>query len=104
MFISIHEIHHSAESSYALIILFPAISDSLIGVHLLIIASVDVYYRDANMGNDISWMSNGLCHFASLLTIFANILSLYTLGFLSISRLKLTVDPLKTQIDEHRVP
>ena len=104
MGISICGIRKSSDSSsYDKIILCLSFSDSMIGLHLFIIAGADAYFGMFYMSYDISWRGNGFCHFASIFTIFANIMSMYTLGFLSVSRLQLTINPLTTEINEPKL-
>ncbi len=101
MAISLFKRIKSSESlhlSYDTIVMFQAFSDFLIGLHLLVIAGADMYFMETYIIHDIAWRTSGLCHFASTFSIFANLLSMYTLGFLSVSRLNITKNPLTTNI------
>ncbi len=96
-------IKSSEPVSYDMIVMFQAISDFLVGLHLIIIAAADTYYIETYISNDIAWRSSGLCNFVSIFSIFSNVLSMYTLGFLSISRLQIVKEPLRQSLQEKSV-
>ncbi len=83
---------------YRIIVRFLAMSDAMIGFQLVIVAAGDVYFGEEYTRYDITWRGSVMCHFASMLAIFANVLSMYTLGLLSLARLLVTISPLNSKI------
>lgn len=56
-----------------------AVSDLLMGMYLLTIAVVDIYYRGVYSVYDSAWRSSKLCAFAGFLSTFSSELSVFTL-------------------------
>ena len=70
--------------SYMLVNL--ASSDFLMGIYLLIIGAMDVYFRGNYAVHDILWRSSGLCSLAGFLSTFSGELSVLTLTVITIDR------------------
>jgi len=49
------------------------------GIYLLIIASVDAYYRGIYFIVDASWRQSSLCHFAGFLSTLSSEFSVFAL-------------------------
>ena len=71
-----------------------AISDLLMGVYLIIIASVDVIYRDKYARYDHQWRQSNLCRFAGVLSTVSGLLSNIMLACITYERLRVTVWPI----------
>ncbi|XP_078576616.1 uncharacterized protein LOC144862181 isoform X4 [Branchiostoma floridae x Branchiostoma japonicum] len=63
-----------------------AIADYLMGVYMLIIAAVDIYYRGQYINYDDYWRYSSLCQFAGFLYIVSVEMSLYALTIITIDR------------------
>ncbi|XP_012945994.1 G-protein coupled receptor GRL101 [Aplysia californica] len=72
-----------------------ALGDLLMGVYLLMIASVDSHYRGVYMLHDLSWRHSALCQFAGFLSTFSSELSVLTLTVITIDRLVCIIFPLR---------
>ena len=64
-----------------------AISDFLLGVYLIIIASADVYYRGNYMMNDDLWRTGWLCNLAGVISTFSSEASVFFICLITIDRL-----------------
>ncbi|XP_072037009.1 G-protein coupled receptor GRL101-like [Amphiura filiformis] len=63
-----------------------AISDCLMGIYMLILASVDVYYGSKYFQYAELWRSSGLCKIAGFLSLLSSEASVYFLVLISIDR------------------
>ncbi|CAG9863166.1 unnamed protein product [Phyllotreta striolata] len=63
-----------------------AIADLCIGIHLLLTAAVDACSIGAYFNSAIDWQEGNGCNVAGFLTIFGNILSVYTLTVITTER------------------
>ncbi|XP_033110165.1 G-protein coupled receptor GRL101-like [Anneissia japonica] len=63
-----------------------AVSDALMGVYMLIIASADVYYRDDYVTHDRYWKGSFICNFAGILAFLSSETSVFTLTVISCDR------------------
>ena len=64
-----------------------AISDFLMGVYLIIIASADVYYRGDYMMHDDAWRTGWLCNFAGVIATLSSETSVLCICLVSLDRL-----------------
>ena len=64
-----------------------AISDLLMGLYLIIIASADMFYRGEYSLYDESWRNNNLCTFAGVLASLSSEQSLLLIGLITLDRL-----------------
>lgn len=70
-------------------------SDFLMGVYLLIIASVDVYYRGNYILNADAWRSSFLCQLAGVLAMLSSEVSVFILTIMTLDRALAIIYPLK---------
>ncbi|XP_033099551.1 uncharacterized protein LOC117103150 [Anneissia japonica] len=63
-----------------------AVSDALMGVYMLIIASADVYYRDDYVTHDRYWKGSFICNFAGILAFLSSETSVFSLTVISCDR------------------
>ena len=63
-----------------------AIGDFLMGIYLIFIASVDVYYRGDYARHDAMWKGSHLCTFAGILSTLSGELSVATLVIITTDR------------------
>ena len=75
------------------LILNLAISDSLMGTYMLIIAITDVYYRDVYVYYADAWKNGFMCGAAGFLSVLSSEASLYTLTVISVDRFICIVFP-----------
>ena len=71
------------------------LSDFLMGVYMLIIASVDVYYRGTYIVYADSWRESGLCQFAGILAMLSSEVSVFMLTAITVDRAITILFPLK---------
>ena len=64
-----------------------AISDFLMGVYIIIIASADVFYRGNYMMNDDVWRTGWLCTVAGVISTFSSEASVFFICLITIDRL-----------------
>ena len=72
-----------------------AMSDALMGVYLLIIASVDRRYRGTYIVYSDSWRARALCQAAGILAMVSSEVSVYTLTAITADRAMSILFPLK---------
>ncbi|XP_070571255.1 G-protein coupled receptor GRL101-like [Ptychodera flava] len=72
-----------------------ALADFLMGIYMLIIASVDMYYRGVYVTYDTSWKNSLLCKFAGFLAALSSEVSVYTLTIITLDRFLIIAFPLK---------
>ena len=70
-------------------------SDLLMGVYMLIIASVDVYYRGNYIQHADEWRSSRLCQLAGLLAMLSSEVSVFMLTSITLDRAVTIIFPLK---------
>ncbi|XP_072038214.1 LOW QUALITY PROTEIN: uncharacterized protein [Amphiura filiformis] len=63
-----------------------SISDFLMGVYLMILLSVDLYYRDYFPSHSESWRSNTLCKIAGSLSVLSSEASVFFITLISVVR------------------
>ncbi|XP_066142848.1 lutropin-choriogonadotropic hormone receptor-like isoform X2 [Euwallacea fornicatus] len=63
-----------------------AVADLCIGVHLLLLAGIDAHSIGAYFNFAIKWQEGYGCNVAGFLTIFGNVLSVYTLAVITLER------------------
>ena len=71
----------------SILILSLGCSDFLMGIYLLIIASVDEYYRGSYIEHSDYWKNSALCKFCGFLSAISSEMSVATLVFITIDRL-----------------
>ncbi|XP_064652954.1 G-protein coupled receptor GRL101-like [Lineus longissimus] len=72
-----------------------ALGDLLMGIYLLIIATVDLQYRGVYIIHDERWRHSALCQVAGFLSTFSSELSVFTLTLITIDRLICIIFPFK---------
>ncbi|CAL4071203.1 unnamed protein product, partial [Meganyctiphanes norvegica] len=72
-----------------------AIGDFCMGLYLLIIAAVDVYYRGEYFIHDATWRASTLCQLAGFFSTFSSELSVFTLTVITIHRLAVITFPFR---------
>ncbi|XP_033753172.1 G-protein coupled receptor GRL101-like [Pecten maximus] len=80
--------------SYSIFTLNLAISDLLMGIYLLIIAVVDVYYNNIYAWNDYDWRNSMLCTMAGVLSNVSSEMSTFLVLLVTIDRLIVIISPL----------
>jgi hypothetical protein len=75
------------KKGHGIFILNLSISDFLMGVYLIIIASADVHYRGRYVWNDIHWRHSITCQIAGILATISSETSVLLLCFITIDRL-----------------
>ena len=81
--------------AHSLLISLLAFSDILMGVYLLIIASVDAYYRGVYIVHDVTWRASIGCRLAGFLSTFSSELSVLTLTTITLDRFFAITFPLR---------
>ncbi|GIY78727.1 g-protein coupled receptor GRL101 [Caerostris darwini] len=71
----------------SILILSLGCADFLMGVYLIIIASVDVYYRSIYIENSDKWKRSTLCKICGFLSTVSSEVSVFTLVFITADRL-----------------
>ena len=74
-------------------------ADFLMGIYLLIIASVDVYYRGHYIEVSDTWRSSYLCKFCGFLSTLSTEASVFTLVFITIDRVICICLSQKSQVN-----
>ncbi len=82
--------------SCTITILMLNIGDFLNGLHLIIIASADIYFGSDYVGQDVYWRRSILCNFSSMVSLFANLITMYSLCLIAACQLSVTLNPLKS--------
>ncbi|XP_072017959.1 uncharacterized protein [Amphiura filiformis] len=70
-----------------------AVSDCLMGIYMLILASVDLYYGDEYFVYSDQWRSSNLCKLASFLSLLSSEASVFFITLISIDRFICIVFP-----------
>ena len=71
------------------------ISDFMMGVYMLIIASIDVYYRGTYIIHADNWRASGLCQLAGILSMLSSEVSVFMLTAITVDRAITILFPLK---------
>ena len=74
-----------------------ALGDFLMGVYMLIIASVDLYYRGRYIIYAKFWKQSVLCKFAGFVSTFSSELSVFTLTVITIDRFICIIFPFRVK-------
>ena len=75
------------------LILNLAVSDCLMGIYMIIIASADVYYRDVYIYHSEEWKNGVICGIAGFLSVLSSEASVFTLTVISVDRFICIVFP-----------
>ncbi len=73
-----------------------AIADMLMGIYLVGIASVDIYYRNKYIENAENWKNSGLCKFLGTVSTLSSEMSVFTLFLITADRLYNIMCPFST--------
>ena len=82
--------HHSS-----LLIINLSISDFLMGVYLVIIASIDQWYRGVYIMHEEEWRTSFSCRFAGMIAMLSSEMSVFTMVVMTLDRVKAIVFPFK---------
>ncbi len=74
------------------------VSDWLMGVYMLIIASVDVHYRGTYIIYADSWRASSLCQLAGVLAMLSSEVSVFMLTVITMDRLVNILFPMKAKV------
>ena len=72
---------------YGIFVANLAVSDFLMGIYLIIIASADMYYRGSYIFNDDYWRHGCLCQVAGVLATLSSEASVVLIGLITLDRL-----------------
>ena len=72
---------------YGIFVANLAISDFLMGIYLIIIASADMYYRGSYIFNDEAWRHGWLCQMAGVFATLSSEASVLFIGLITLDRL-----------------
>ncbi|KAH9499545.1 hypothetical protein Btru_078092 [Bulinus truncatus] len=72
--------------SYILFVIGLAVSDLVMGVYLIIIASADIYFRNDYVLKESSWRYGALCHFAGFLSTVSSETSTFFICWITYDR------------------
>ncbi len=76
-----------------------AITDGLLGLYLLFIASADLYYRGNFVGRQVTWLKSPACSTATFFYTSSTFSSVIDMSLLSIIRFASVQYPMKAKID-----
>ena len=85
----------SENKVHALLLLNLAIADFLMGIYLIMIASVDYYYRGSYFIYNNSWKRSPLCQFSGFVSIVSSEASVFILTIMTVDRYVTIVHPMK---------
>ena len=85
--------HSKKQSVQNLLVGSLAMSDFLMGIYMIILASADLYYGDTYFIHADSWRSGALCKFAGLICLLSSEASVFFLTFISFDRFLKIVFP-----------
>ncbi|XP_069139596.1 G-protein coupled receptor GRL101-like [Argopecten irradians] len=85
------------KKSYSLFVINLSMSDFLMGVYMLIIASVDAHYSGRYVSYDKSWRESALCATAGILSMISSEMSTFIILLITIDRFIAIVFPLSTR-------
>ena len=72
---------------YGIFVTNLAISDFLLGINLIIIASADMHYRGEYIKHDTSWRNGVLCQFAGVLSTLSSEASVFFIALITVDRI-----------------
>ena len=98
VFVIIWRCCFDASSITSLLVLNLALSDLLMGIYLIIIASVDTLYRGGYILFDEEWRSSFGCKLAGALSAISSEVSVFTLLVITIDRTLVIVFPFKSKL------
>ncbi|XP_062589196.1 uncharacterized protein LOC134250867 [Saccostrea cucullata] len=78
---------HTLKKSHGIFITNLSVSDFLMGIYLIIIASADQYYRGKYIWNDVRWRESTACQIAGMLATISSEMSVFLLCLITIDRL-----------------
>ncbi|XP_061178746.1 uncharacterized protein LOC133187405 [Saccostrea echinata] len=78
---------HTLKKSHGIFITNLSVSDFLMGIYLIIIASADQYYRGRYIWNDIRWRESTACQIAGMLATISSETSVFLLCLITVDRL-----------------
>ncbi|XP_072022536.1 uncharacterized protein [Amphiura filiformis] len=88
------------QAKQSLMIANLAVSDCIMGVYMLILASVDAYYGDQYFYHSETWRESYLCRFESFLSLLSSEASVFFITLISVDRLLCLVFPFgKAQLN-----
>ncbi|OWF49263.1 G-protein coupled receptor GRL101 [Mizuhopecten yessoensis] len=82
------------KKSYSLLVINLSISDFLMGVYMLIIASVDTHYSGRYVSYDKEWRESALCATAGIISMISSEMSTFIIFLITIDRFIAIVFPL----------
>ena len=71
------------------------ISDLLMGIYLLIIATADQWYRGVYIIYEEEWRKNVLCRFAGMIAMLSSEMSIFTMVVMTLDRVRAIVFPFR---------
>ncbi|XP_055888121.1 G-protein coupled receptor GRL101-like [Biomphalaria glabrata] len=74
------------KKAYGLFVCGLAVSDFIMGVYLLLIAVVDIYYKDNYVLEDVKWRHSDLCQLAGFLSTISSETSTFFICLITIDR------------------
>ena len=98
VFVVIWRCRFDASSITSLLVLNLALSDLLMGIYLIIIASVDTLYRGDYIMFDEEWRSSFGCKLAGALSAISSEVSVFTLLVITIDRSLVIIFPFKSKL------
>ncbi|KAH9514863.1 hypothetical protein Btru_021177 [Bulinus truncatus] len=72
--------------TYGRFVVWLGFSDLLMGVYLVIIGTVDLYYRDVYIGHQMSWRQSALCQFSGVLATISGETSTFFIFLITFER------------------
>ncbi|KAH9505788.1 hypothetical protein Btru_055816 [Bulinus truncatus] len=72
--------------TYSSFVICLGFSDLLMGVYLVIIGTVDLYYRDVYIGHQMSWRQSTLCQFSGVLATISGETSTFVIFLITFER------------------
>ncbi len=98
IFVVIWRIRTDRKKVSSFLIINLGVSDWLMGVYMLIIASVDVHYRGTYIIYADSWRASSLCQLAGVLAMLSSEVSVFMLTVITLDRVITIMFPLKTEL------
>uniref|UniRef100_T1J3N1 G-protein coupled receptor GRL101 n=1 Tax=Strigamia maritima TaxID=126957 RepID=T1J3N1_STRMM len=86
----------NVKKASSVLILSLGCADFLMGVYLIIVASVDTHYRGDYIAYSDTWRQSALCKAAGFLSTLSSEVSVFTLTFITLERLVCIAFPLST--------
>ena len=98
IFVIIWRVKFDTGNITSLLVMNLAISDLLMGVYMLIIASADLYYRGNYILNDADWRESAGCKIAGTLSTLSSEVSVTTLLVMTVERGIVIIFPFKSKL------